>query len=155
MNLGFDKLCCRKSINRVRQVISVNNDRILAYQIRREAESVDLASIDVGEWPTIEGVAKKHLGLSVTRMLARLEANSPLQRLLQPSMQISELRLSGLLEPPDCYPISLYQSAGEATPTCSLRVQFECLDIGLLLVPLTPQASSLLLYLLPRGIPEL
>jgi hypothetical protein len=107
MNLGFDKLCCWHCVDRVRQVISVNNDRVLAYQIRREAESVNLAPIDIRQRLTIKGVAKEHLGLSITQMLARLEANSPLQRLSQLSMQISELRLNGLLEPLDYDTISL------------------------------------------------
>lgn len=155
MDLGLDKLCCRKCVDRVRQVISVNNDRVLAYQIRREAEGVNLTSMDVGEWLTIEGVAEKHLGVLVTQILAPLEANSPLQRLSQPSMQIIELRLSGPLEPLDYYNQPESWSAGEATPTYNPRVRFECLDTGLRLVLSMQQASSPLLCLLPQGIPGL
>lgn len=55
------KFCCGKCINRIRQMIGINNDGIFANQIQGKAERIDIALINVREWSALEGVTKNDL----------------------------------------------------------------------------------------------
>ena len=56
-----DELGCWDCIDRIGQVIGVNNDGVFADQVQSEAEGIDNAFGDIGEWSAFEGIAEDNL----------------------------------------------------------------------------------------------
>ena len=56
-----DELGCWDCIDRIGQVIGINNDGIFADKVQSETVGVDFALRDIGEWSAFEGIAEDNL----------------------------------------------------------------------------------------------
>ena len=61
IHLLLDEFGCWGRIDGIGQVIAVSNDGVFADQIQSEAEGVDVAFRDIGEWSAFEGIAEDNL----------------------------------------------------------------------------------------------
>ena len=62
-----DEYGCWDCINRIGQVIGINNDGVFADQVQSETVGVDLALRDIGEWTAFEGIAEDNLSHRINR----------------------------------------------------------------------------------------
>ena len=69
MHLLRDEVGCWHCVDRIGQVIGINNDGVFADQVQSEAVGVDIAFGDVGKWSAFEGIPEDNLSHRINRFV--------------------------------------------------------------------------------------
>ena len=74
MHVLRDEVGCWDCVDRIGQVIGINNDGVFADQVQSEAVGVDIAFGDVWKWSALEGIPENNLSHRINRSVQKFNA---------------------------------------------------------------------------------